>query len=72
MASGQIQMRKLDGRDALAQPIAPVSPDLAARSGPNSHGLRTPLGNCHQIRDTTRIRDALSCGLSDCNMERAA
>ena len=30
MASGQIQMRKVDGRETLAQPIAPGSPDLAA------------------------------------------
>ena len=30
MASGQIQMRKVDGWEALAQPIAPISLDLAA------------------------------------------
>jgi putative transposase len=30
MASGQIQMRKVDGRKTLDQPIAPISPDLAA------------------------------------------
>jgi len=30
MASGQIQMRKIDGWETLAQPIAPISLDLAA------------------------------------------
>ena len=30
MASGQIQMRKVDGWETLAQPIAPISLDLAA------------------------------------------
>jgi putative transposase len=30
MASGQIQMRKVDGRETLAQLIAPISLDLAA------------------------------------------
>ena len=53
MASGQIQMRKVDGWETLAQPIAPISLDLAARSGPNPHARRTPLENFHQIRDTT-------------------
>ncbi|WP_415182679.1 IS256 family transposase [Phaeovulum sp.] len=30
MASGQIHMRKVDGRETLAQPVAPISLDLAA------------------------------------------
>ena len=30
MASGQIQMRKVDGWETLAQSIAPISLDLAA------------------------------------------
>ncbi|ETD78200.1 hypothetical protein U716_15410 [Rhodobacter capsulatus B6] len=30
LASGQIQVRKVDGRETLAQPIPPVSLDLAA------------------------------------------
>jgi transposase-like protein len=30
MASGQIQMRKVDGWETLAQPVAPISLDLAA------------------------------------------
>jgi transposase-like protein len=30
MASGQIQMRKVDGWETLAQPIAPIDLDLAA------------------------------------------
>ncbi|MDZ4135306.1 MAG: IS256 family transposase, partial [Paracoccaceae bacterium] len=30
MASGQIQMRKIDGWETLAQTIAPISLDLAA------------------------------------------
>ena len=30
MASGQIQMRKVDGWETLAQPIVPISLDLAA------------------------------------------
>jgi hypothetical protein len=30
LASGQIQMRKLDGWETLSQPIMPMSFDLAA------------------------------------------
>jgi putative transposase len=30
LASGQIQMRKVDGRETLAQPIEPMPLDLAA------------------------------------------
>ncbi|MDO5756251.1 MAG: IS256 family transposase, partial [Rhodobacterales bacterium] len=30
MASGQIQMRKVDGRETPAQPMVPISLDLAA------------------------------------------
>ncbi len=53
LASGQIQMRKIDGWETFSQPLEPMSLDLAARTEPSSHARSTPLGNFHHIRDTT-------------------
>jgi hypothetical protein len=54
LASGQIQMRKVDGWETLSQPIMPMSLDLAARETDTSHAQRPPPGNFHSIRDTTQ------------------
>jgi hypothetical protein len=56
LASGQIQMRKVDGCETLSQPIEPMPLDLAARETDTSHAQRPPPGNFHSIRDTTRQR----------------
>jgi len=53
MASGQIQMRKVDGWETLDQPIEPITLDLVARSGPDPNARRSPPENFHHIRDTT-------------------
>jgi hypothetical protein len=49
-ASGQITLRKLDGRQSLAQP--PAAPDLAARAHQPWPAGTAPLDS-HQPRDTT-------------------
>jgi hypothetical protein len=54
LASGQIQMRKVDGCETLSQPIEPTPLDLAARETDTSHAQRPPPGNFHQLRDTIR------------------
>jgi hypothetical protein len=53
LASGQLQMRKVDGWETLSQPITPMSLDHAARETDTSHARRPPPGNFRGIRDTT-------------------
>jgi transposase-like protein len=53
LASGQIQIRRVDGWETLSQPIEPTPLDLAARETDTSHARRPPPGNFHQLRDTT-------------------
>jgi hypothetical protein len=53
LAAGQIQMRKVDGRETLSQPLEPMALGFATWAEPISR-VRTMLpGNFHQIRATT-------------------
>lgn len=54
LASGQIQMRKVDGWEAFSKPIEPIAIDLAAWAATTSIARRTPPANFHQIRYTTK------------------
>jgi hypothetical protein len=56
LASGQIQMHKVDGWETLTQPIEPIPLDIAARENDPSYTRGAPSGNCHSIRDTTAKR----------------
>jgi len=52
-ASGQIQMRQVDGWKTRSQPLVPMPLDLVARESEPSHARSAPPGNFHSIRDTT-------------------
>lgn len=62
-ASGQFQMRKVDGCQTLSQPIEPMPLDLAAWEHEPSHSRSRPPGNFNSVRDATpdnRTRSSLS------------
>ncbi len=66
LASGQIQMRKVDGWETLSQPIEPMSLDLAARKTEPSHARSAPPRDFHSIRDTTPYRSQPASIAMDC------
>ena len=53
LASGQINMRKVDGWQTLARPIEPIPLDHAASSKALEPARSAPLTNFHHKRDTT-------------------
>jgi putative transposase len=53
LASGQIQVRKVDGWETLSQPLNPLHLDLAAWKNEPSHARSALPENFHSIRDTT-------------------
>ena len=53
LASGQIQMRKVDGWHTVSQPPEQMRLDLAAWENESSHARKPPPRSFHSIRDTT-------------------
>jgi len=56
LASGQIQMCKVDGWETLSQPIEPMPLDLAASKTDPLQARSAPPGNFHSIHDATHIK----------------